>query len=158
MQKHKISKTCKKSKKNWNCTCAPAISTSYLFILKAAPPPLNMKFSHQYIFKILNSPTPQQEDYSVQTCFWKVQSLDNIHYHSPKATLNRRVPQIFTASLISLNVALHWDLWFIGWWFHPKYVCDFVILRCYSVGDLTDFLGKCTSSSWIRSYFNCHIG
>ena len=50
---------------------------------------------------------PQQEDYTVQTCFLKVQSLDNIHYyHFPKATLNRRGPQIFTASLISLNVPL----------------------------------------------------
>ena len=67
---------------------------------------INTNFSHQYIFKILNSPTPQQEDYTVQTCFSKVQSLDNIHYHFPKATLNRRGPQIFTASLISLNVPL----------------------------------------------------
>ena len=35
MQKHKKSKTCKKSKKNKNCTCAPAISTSYLLIYMA---------------------------------------------------------------------------------------------------------------------------
>ena len=34
MQKHKKNKTCKKSNKIKKCTFAPAISTSYLFIIE----------------------------------------------------------------------------------------------------------------------------
>ena len=44
------------------------------------------------------------------------------------------------------------------WKVQPKYVGDFVIPRCYGDGDLPHVLGKNTSSSWIKSNFNCHMG
>ena len=61
LRRQLLDKKCKKSKKNKNCTCAPAISTSYLFnlgpglsLMGLARVIYDLSSPHLYIYQTVN--------------------------------------------------------------------------------------------------------